>query len=236
MGLPTILSALHLFSLSPRRRRQRDPEEGAQDESGEVDDTGDAAENVTHVDEEDLETNDEDDNESYDPLADPNPRRRLHRLGSATDDTLFSSSTQKSPSSTTVSAKRSWYSRIKDYVFPPEESESSLEKFVPNYRWTPIISGVVVPFALLLEIPGLTEHWYIRTEANQVVESKSNSAILDVGLAISMACGLCANICLILRFLERRVKTVTILTMAFLTIHGTLSSFAIHIEPNSRRS
>jgi potassium channel subfamily K, other eukaryote len=33
------------------------------------------------------------------------------------------------------------------------------EDFIPNYRWLPILSGVTIPFAILLQIPGLTEHW-----------------------------------------------------------------------------
>ncbi|EKM56497.1 uncharacterized protein PHACADRAFT_194104 [Phanerochaete carnosa HHB-10118-sp] len=228
MGLPIILSALHLFSIARPRHRQRDPEEGVQEKDREAE-SGEGATENGHTEAEEAETNDENDidDDSYDPLADPH--RRLHRLGSATDVTFFSSSVHQSFSSNGLNANRPWYTRIKDYIFPPEESESSLEKFVPHYRWTPIIAGVVVPFALLLEIPGLTEDWYIRTEANQVVETKSNSAILDAGLAFSMACGLCANICLVLRFLEQRVKTVTILTMIFLTIHDIINIVAVTV-------
>ncbi|GJE86492.1 voltage-gated potassium channel protein [Phanerochaete sordida] len=224
MGLPVILSALHLSSVIQPRRRQRDPEEGIQEKDGR-----DETENG-HTDAGDLETNADDDvdDDSYDPLNDPS--RRLHRLGSATEDTFFSSTINRSlTNATSVSTKRPWYTKVRDYVFPPEESASALEKFVPNYRWTPIISGVVVPFALLLEIPGLTEHWYIRTEAGQVVDRKSNSAILDVALGFSMACGLFANICLILRFLEIRVKTVTILTMSFLTLHDLINIVTVTV-------
>lgn len=210
MGLPVILSVLHLVSLT-RRRPDRDPEKGATDEtSGD----GEARDND---DEDDVENeDDEEDDLGDDPLS---GEHRLHRLGSATGVTHFSTSLDDQDT-----AQASFYERCKSYVFPKEESRASLEKFVPNYRWTPIISGVVVPFSILLEIPGLTEHWYIRTEANNIVESRSNPAILDIGLAISMACALAANICLVMRFLEKRVKTVTLLTIVFLTIHGTLAA------------
>jgi hypothetical protein len=33
------------------------------------------------------------------------------------------------------------------------------DEFIPNYRWLPILSGVTIPFAILLQIPGLTERW-----------------------------------------------------------------------------
>lgn len=220
MGLPVILTLFHLVS---GRRAQDDPERGVR-EKGEVtarEFGGDSSADL------DGDADNIDDNDSYDPLSDP--ARRLHRLGSATDTTFFGTDVKNLSEYRAINAKKQpWYTRVKNYVFPPDESDDALEKFVPNYRWTPIISGVVVPFALLLEIPGLTEHWYIRTVANQVAETRSNSVILDVGLALSMACGLFANICLILRFLEKWIKTVTLLTMAFLTIHGTLSHYSTH--------
>lgn len=84
----------------------------------------------------------------------------------------------------------------------------------------PIISGVLMPFAILLEIPGITEHWYIRTDGVNIVETRSNSVLLDVGLALSMMCAVAANVAILTRFLERRVKAMTILAALFLTIHG----------------
>jgi potassium channel subfamily K, other eukaryote len=213
MGLPIIFSAIHFFSRSSRR--QDDPEKGPQESREEAEGNDDNADDEGEGDGE----QDDDDDDAYDPLEDP--ARRLNRSETTASNTLFSTSVSGTRTGFGSSDnEKPWYRRIKDYILPPEESRASLEKFVPNYRWTPIIAGVVVPFALLLEIPGLTEHWYIRTEGNSVVETRSNSAILDIGLAFSMACGLCANICLVLRFLEIRVKTVTLLTMVFLTIHG----------------
>lgn len=62
---------------------------------------------------------------------------------------------------------------------------------------------------------------YIRTENNMTVEYRPNPFILNLGLGISMACALIANICLIVRFLEKRIKTTTIICVVLLTIHGT---------------
>lgn len=119
-----------------------------------------------------------------------------------------------------VSPKPSWYQKLKSFFNTPT-SPSELESYVPNYRTTPIISGIIIPFSILLEIPGLTGHWYIRTVDNQTIEIKNNPVLLDVGLGFSMACALLANICLVMRFLEKRIKLMTLFCVAFLTIHGT---------------
>lgn len=107
--------------------------------------------------------------------------------------------------------------RIRKFLFQPGPEDSQI---VPHYRHLPILSGVVVPFSTLLEIPGLTEHWYIRTEGSAVVEIRANPAILDVGMAVSMACGLLANVFLVCRFLEKRPRTMTLLAIVCLTLHG----------------
>lgn len=112
--------------------------------------------------------------------------------------------------------------RAKSFVFPPSSDDSS---FVPNYRYTPLISGIVIPFSILLEIPGLTGHWYIRTQDYDTIETRPNSALLDAGLAISMACAVIANICIIVRFLEKRVTTMTLACILFLSIHGSYLCF-----------
>nr|XP_031860724.1 uncharacterized protein CI109_003767 [Kwoniella shandongensis]KAA5527796.1 hypothetical protein CI109_003767 [Kwoniella shandongensis] len=99
----------------------------------------------------------------------------------------------------------------------------------PKYRWTLILSGLLQPFSILLEIPGLTEHWYVRTINNVPVVYQSNPILLDVGLAISMVCGIIANIALISRFLERRVYVSTIITIVGLTIHDIINIIAVTI-------
>jgi hypothetical protein len=137
--------------------------------------------------------------------------RRFRRFSSVqTAVTSFSKSL-------TLMDQPTWFQKAKYFVFPPKED---IESFTPNYRYIPIISGLLVPFSILLEIPGLTQHWYVRTENNQVIEQRANPVILDVGLGISLACAIIANLCLIMRFLEKRVKTMTILCVAFLTFHG----------------
>ena len=91
----------------------------------------------------------------------------------------------------------------------------------PIYRGLPIISGILIPFSILLSIPSLTDRWYIRTDANNVtLETRPNSLLLNLGTGFSMACGVLANICLIIRFAERKVLMMTWLCILFLTLHG----------------
>src|SRR6266702_289896 len=127
--------------------------------------------------------------------------------------------------------------KIKDVLFgsptPPDETAVS----APNYRLTPIISGSLIPFSILLQIPGLTEHWYVRTDGTTIVESRKNSALLESSLIISMTLVVFANLALICRFLERRVKTCTILCIVALTIHGKpfiCVTHQMHISPPTR--
>jgi potassium channel subfamily K len=97
----------------------------------------------------------------------------------------------------------------------------------PKYRWTPIFSGIVQPFAILLEIPSLTEHWYVKQVDGVPVVYRENPIILDVGLAFSIALGVIANIALISRFLERRVYASTIVCIATLTLHDIINIAAL---------
>ncbi|KAI9069608.1 hypothetical protein FKP32DRAFT_1692107 [Trametes sanguinea] len=126
-------------------------------------------------------------------------------------------------------ANRSWYSRIKSYVWPADTKNNDIDQITPNYRWTPILTGIVIPFSILLEIPGLTERWYIRTENHTTVETRKNPVILEVGMGISIACALIANIALVLRFLEKRVQTVTLICIVSLTIHDLINIVAVTV-------
>ncbi|SGY76217.1 BQ5605_C005g03475 [Microbotryum silenes-dioicae] len=72
-------------------------------------------------------------------------------------------------------------------------------------------------------IPGLTERWYVRTAGYNVVETQPNPAILDVGLAISMALGVAANLGLISRFLERKPYLCTWISIVALTAHDVIN-------------
>ncbi|KAI0646554.1 hypothetical protein C8Q79DRAFT_676942 [Trametes meyenii] len=129
----------------------------------------------------------------------------------------------------TTLAGTSLYSRIKAYVWPADDKSTDLDSLVPNYRWTPIISGIVIPFSILLEIPGLTERWYIKTEDHKTVETRKNPVILEFGLTVSIACALVANVALVLRFLEKRVQTVTLLCIVFLTVHDLINIVTVTV-------
>jgi potassium channel subfamily K, other eukaryote len=171
-------------------------------------------ENVGEASSDDVEYVGEDATEDS-PDPDNPPRRR--RYSSATAFSTFSKSF-------TLVEQPTWFQGVKYFVFPPK---NDVESFLPHYRYTPVISGFLVPFSILLQIPGLTEHWYIRTENHHVAQYRSNPLLLDVGLGISLACAVIANLCLITRFLEVRVKTMTIFCAAFLTIHGKRNPIGI---------
>ncbi|PVG03251.1 hypothetical protein CPB86DRAFT_749431 [Serendipita vermifera] len=110
------------------------------------------------------------------------------------------------------------------------EPDKGLEEgYTPKYRYWPIISGCIVPFSILLEVPGLTEHWYNRTAGTQVIEYRSNPTILNVGLGLSMAFAVLANVCLLMRFLERRIKSATIASICFLICHDIINITALAI-------
>lgn len=125
--------------------------------------------------------------------------------------------------------------RVKSFIFPPSSDDSF---FVPNYRYTPLISGIVIPFSILLEIPGVTGQWYIRTQEYDIIETRPNSALLDAGLTISMTCAVIANVCIIVRFLEKWVTTMTLACILFLSIHGsyfcTMLQAKTHINAGDR--
>jgi len=90
-----------------------------------------------------------------------------------------------------------------------------------SYRILPIFSGIMIPFSIMLLIPSLTGHWYIRTGAgNVVVEVRPNPLLLQLAMGVSMGCGIIASACLVARFAERHVKLMTHLCIFFLSLHG----------------
>jgi hypothetical protein len=113
-----------------------------------------------------------------------------------------------------------WLDKIKDILVGSPSTPDEKAVSAPNYRRAPIISGSLIPFSILLQIPGLTEHWYVRTNGNVIIEARKNPAPLEISLIISMALAIFANLALICRFLERRVKRCTILCIVALTLHG----------------
>ena len=211
LTLPSILLGdrlrRHTDPYDPEKADREHSERSSQDGSPELDHDSDSDDDHARA--------------SHDVLTTNTPHRRIRRVYSNVTRGTFPYLAHPNTSSDDLPlANPSLFARIKGYVWPSDDSMAELDSFVPNYRWTPIISGIVIPFSILLEIPGLTERWYIRTEDNKTVERKPNPAILDVGLALSIVCALIANIGLVLRFLEKRVQTVTLLCIVFLTIHG----------------
>jgi hypothetical protein len=123
-----------------------------------------------------------------------------------------------------ISAKKRWYSRLKTFIFPSSDLRD--KSFIPNYRLLPILSGILMPFSILLDIPGLTEPWFIRTVDNKTVQTKPDTAILLVGLGISMFCIILANICVFLRLLEKgNITLSTITSIIALSVHGASECF-----------
>ncbi|KAI3489079.1 hypothetical protein L1887_46837 [Cichorium endivia] len=77
----------------------------------------------------------------------------------------------------------------------------------PGHGWrvrkTPIFSGIVAPFSIMLEVPGLTSKWYAKIDADGIVERFiDNPTIVTVGLAISLGAAVVANFAIVARFLE----------------------------------
>jgi len=138
------------------------------------------------------------------------------------DDTLPNVDLDNQPNASPRSS-RSFFSRILSSIFPSPSDEEEIQAYIPHYRVLPIFSGITIPFCILLDIPGLTADWYIRTDGSTVVASKPNPPLLDAGIALSLLCAVLANVCLVVRFLEKRIKTMTILCILFLSIHGKLT-------------
>ncbi|KAI0371282.1 hypothetical protein BV20DRAFT_1112654 [Pilatotrama ljubarskyi] len=224
MGL---FGALTLFlSVFPRgghSQQALDPEKGARDVH-----KAERAHSQS-IDPHDLAHDSSHENNDNTELGTDKPHRVIRRVYSNVTHTLSEPVYGSGSSDDLTVSGSSLYSRIKSYIWPSDDKNADLDSIVPNYRWTPIISGIVIPFSILLEIPGLTERWYIRTENHQTVETRRNPVILEVGLAISIACALIANVALVLRFLEKRVQTVTLLCIVFLTVHDIINIVAVTV-------
>ncbi|KAA1478158.1 voltage-gated potassium channel [Dentipellis sp. KUC8613] len=177
-------------------------------------------ENDLANDQGDQDGHDLDDQEGHDP----GDQDEFDHITESNDDSASSSFFAEVPR---PSLPR-WLVKIKDILFA-SHPDSEASSYTSNFRSSLIFSGSLIPFSILLEIPGLTEHWYVRTENNKTVESKPNTAILDAGLGISMACAVLANIALVTRFMERKVKLMTILCILLLTSHDLINITAVTI-------
>jgi len=138
------------------------------------------------------------------------------------DNTLSNVDFDNQPNASPHSS-RPIFSRVLSSIFPSPSDEEEIQAYIPHYRVLPILSGIIIPFCILLDIPGLTEDWYIRTDGPAVIAGKPNPSLLDVGIALSLLCAVLANVCLVVRFLEKRIKTMTILCVLFLSMHGKLT-------------
>ncbi|KAJ3996122.1 hypothetical protein F5050DRAFT_1761769 [Lentinula boryana] len=177
------------------------------------------------LEEEHVEGAEEDDDEQLEPISAVDDSS-LHHRGSFSGLSLFSTASmdlRHRPRS----GPPAWWIKLKAFLYPPDLQNESGSSSIPNYRYTPIFSAVIIPFSILLEIPGLTGNWYIRTINNQTVEKRPNPILLDVALGISMGCALVANVALIVRFLEKNVKLMTILCVTFLTLHDLINIIAV---------
>ncbi|KPV72618.1 uncharacterized protein RHOBADRAFT_55715 [Rhodotorula graminis WP1] len=103
-----------------------------------------------------------------------------------------------------------------------EDPDDSLA-LPPDTRLLPIISGLACPFAVLLDIPGLTTPWYIKTQGDLIVDSQPNPVLLDVEQAVALALGVLANAALIWRFLEHSPRRTTWVAMISLTIRDAIA-------------
>ncbi|CEH17523.1 Tandem pore domain K channel [Ceraceosorus bombacis] len=111
-----------------------------------------------------------------------------------------------------------------------EEMEKEARQ-VRIYRRTPVVSGTIAPFSIMLEIPGITSRWYVRTGPdNRPIAYRNNPIILDVGLAISLACAVVANFCIIARFTERlSPRTSTLIAILGFCLHDIVNCVALII-------
>ncbi|KAF5389779.1 hypothetical protein D9757_006017 [Collybiopsis confluens] len=220
-----------LWSHSPdSQSNSQDVEKGSREMAnaeGEKDERHESSLEDPLMHDHDLDSEDDDENLGTDPVGE--------LTGQTSNEQSFrrrrqSFSNMSAFSSTTFDFRNHdpprWWIKLKSFLYPPEPPNCG-EEHTPNYRYTPIFSGILIPFSILLEIPGLTGNWYIRTINNETVEKRPNSAILNVGLAISMACAVAANMALITRFLERKVKMMTIICVAFLSLHDMINIIAV---------
>ena len=91
------------------------------------------------------------------PRVLPNHDRGFRSFSSISAWSSRSSRSTWSLSATKCFTFRSALQRL--WAFILQNDGRHKEEFIPNYRWLPIVSGVSIPFCILLQIPGLTERW-----------------------------------------------------------------------------
>ncbi|KZT00659.1 uncharacterized protein LAESUDRAFT_665671 [Laetiporus sulphureus 93-53] len=210
MGIGPLVAAVHWLARHRGANQPRDPEKAAPPPTPPQNGT---AANEGAVDP--LEPERQDDGGEY-----PNTHRSRRS---------FRWNTLSASSISTTSTSQPLLTKVKAFLFPRDTRPAEYERFVPNYRYSPIISGIIIPFSILLEIPGLTERWYVQTENGRTISTRPNTPILKAGMGISIGCAILANICLILRFSEKWVKQTTLLCIFFLTVHDAINITAVTV-------
>ncbi len=213
MPLPLLSAAFLTHILASKDPSDESSSSAGQDEAfgGDSDDGGDAEQEGEELD-------NFDENGEIDMREGAENERRSGRgvpLTSTGTMSSFSTSNFPRPS------LPGWLVKTKEFMFCSQDGGDS-EEFLPNYRRAPLISGSLIPFSILLEIPGLTQPWYVRTYGHQTVEARPNPPWVIASMSISIALAVLANIALIYRFLERRVKRNTVICIIALTLHGSL--------------
>ncbi|EST04837.1 Two pore domain potassium channel domain protein [Kalmanozyma brasiliensis GHG001] len=96
-------------------------------------------------------------------------------------------------------------------------------------RKTPIFSGLLAPFSIVLEVPGLTSKWYAKIDSNGIVERFiDNPPILTVGLAISLSAAVVGNAAIVMRFLEiLRPRQSIALAITGFVLHDLINVVAL---------
>jgi hypothetical protein len=90
-----------------------------------------------------------------------------------------------------------------------------------TYRILPIVAGILIPLSVLLSTPSLTTRWHVQTDGNMTLGAPPNFLYHSVAMSLSLACGVLANICLVLRFSERSIKRMTLLCILLLSMNGS---------------
>lgn len=182
----------------------------------------------------------------------PNYGKKDVQFRSFPTNSTWSSNVSQAVSTFSRREEESWLRslprKLWNFLFHRDDSQS-IDDVVPFYRWLPILSGVTIPFSILLQIPGCTERWfvcllpsflirgvfklkffkcrYVRTLDNLTIQSRPNPPILLAANIVAMVAALIANICLITRFLEKKVKRMTIISLCLLSVHGKKRAFLI---------
>ncbi|UZJ53111.1 hypothetical protein CBS101457_002431 [Exobasidium rhododendri] len=169
-------------------------------------------------------TNDEEDVDDDDDDA---RSTTLTEASDMSDSEAFDTSRRRSKYAPSFISRRRERRRLRKREREEEDIKDDIE--VKSYRRTPVLTGVIAPFSIMLEIPGFTSRWYVRQNAMQLgVYYKPNPPILDVGLAFSLTSAVIANVAILGRFSERLTpRRATFIAGSCLIAHDLINSVAL---------